>query len=203
METNPLRLSDIIRQCTAPDSSERESGWRNFMGRYKMTIYRSVMRRCLNWQVSRLHRQLSDTVNDIVSEVFIILYHSLGDYRETDNEKKFLLWLKTICNRTASRHLTRQYISKMAEPDWNDIDNLLQNIDPDARWELYDHIVNLLSSQSGSHKRFIERDIHIFQLYVWLDCSTEMILAHPCLSALGHRVVDNVVNRLREVLKKK
>ena len=168
-----------------------------------MTIYQSVTRRCLDWKVSRLKRQLSDTVNDIVSEVFVILYHSLADYRETQDEKKFLFWLHTICNRAASRYLTQHFIFEMADADWSDMNHEILSIPSDARWELYESIISTLRSRSGPQKRCRERDIHIFQLYVWMDCSTESILQHPCLSDLGHRVVDNVVNRLRDSLRSK
>ena len=47
----------------------------------------------------------------------------------------------------------------------------------------------------------IERDINIFHLYTWADFSEEMILFNPCFQDIGHRVVDNVVNRMRSQLK--
>ena len=44
--------------------------------------------------------------------------------------------------------------------------------------------------------------INLFQFYVWSDLSQPTIQTHPCYAEIGHRVIDNVVNRLRDSLRK-
>ena len=83
-----LSLSELLINCCDEHSPDRESSWREFLRRYKHFIYQVITYRCLGWQVSRLRRQLSDVVNDVVSEVFIILTKSLAHYREVEDEKK-------------------------------------------------------------------------------------------------------------------
>ena len=88
----------------------------------------------------------------------------------------------------------------MSEVDPAEIQDLLGGLPLDNRWEIYDNMVSRLR-ESGSKKRNLERDINIFFIYVWADFSEDMILFNPCFSDIGHRVVDNVVNRMRKQLK--
>ena len=140
-------------------------------------------------------------VNDIASEVFIILCKSLGQYQEVENEQKFIVWLNTICNRAASHYLKRQFIDSMSDIDPSEMHDLIGGLDIDGCWELYDYTITALREANGRKKRNLERDINIFQLYVWADFSENMILFNPCFEEIGHRVVDNVVNRMRMQLK--
>ncbi|MEJ2052541.1 MAG: hypothetical protein P8X42_01360 [Calditrichaceae bacterium] len=188
--------------CTSQESARRESGWREFLDRYKAGIYNSITKRCLNWNVPRLRSQLSDVVNDIASEVFTILFKSLEQYQELENEQKFIAWLNTICNRAASHYLRRQFLEYMSDVDPSEMHSLLGDLSVDNRWEIYDNTVSRLRELNGGKKRNLERDINIFHLYVWSDFSDEMIQFNPCYKDIGHRVVDNVVNRMRNQLKK-
>ena len=86
-------LKDILKNISKTNSENYEQCWRDFTKQYKNFIYQVVTRRVLSWNVPRLRNQLSDVVNDIVAEVFIILIKSISTYRELDNEKKFLFWL--------------------------------------------------------------------------------------------------------------
>lgn len=197
-----LPLKELLRICTDEHSSHWEAGWREFMTRYKDIIYQQITRRCVSWRVSRLRRQFSDTINDIALQVFEILLKSLSTFREVDNERMFILWLATVCNRATSRYLQREFSDVLTEPDMEEFQNYIRDIGFDERWELYEMIVQQLRGFPGKKKRNLERDINIFLLYTWSDLSQDMILMHPCYKEIGHRVVDNVVNRLREVLRK-
>ena len=147
--------------------------------------------------------QLSDVVNDIVSETFITLHKAITSYRETEDEKKFLFWLTTICNRTASHFLRKQFISTVIENEIQEIQEYYKVLQTDVRWELFENIVLDLREFSGKQKRNLERDITLFNLYTISDFSTHMIERTPCFHSIGHRVVDNVINRTRDVLKTK
>jgi hypothetical protein len=193
-------LSELIEICQNPGSVYWESGWRDFLNRYKFGIYNSITKRCLGWNVPRLRNQLSDVVNDIASDVFIILCKSLGKFHEVENEQKFIVWLNTICNRAASHYLRKQFIELMSEVDPSEMHDIIGSINVDYWWEIYDHTVMILRESNGK-KRNLERDINIFHLYTWSDFSENMILFIPCFRDMGHRVVDNVVNRMRNQLK--
>ncbi len=194
-------LREIINYISERNSGNYELGWLEFTKRYKNSIYQVVTRRVLSWNVPRLRRQLSDVVNDIVSEIFIILIKSIPTYREVDNEKQFLYWLTTVCNRATSHYLKKQFISTVTDFEIEDVREYFKVLQFDTRWELYESIVNQIRNMSGKNKRNLERDIGIFTLYTVSDFSQEMILHNPCFKDMGHRVIDNVVNRFRESLK--
>ncbi len=196
-----ITLRQLINDCIDKHSSGYEKAWRIFLGRYKMHIYRSIAGRCARWNVPRLKRQLTDVVNDIAGEVFIIIFNNLENYRELENEKKFRIWLSTICNREASHYLQRRFVQSMSELDLQEMQNYLGGLYFDTRWELYELLVDRLRAAAGIKKRNTERDINIFHLYIWSDFSEEIIKKHPCYSDLGGRVVDNVINRLRNTLR--
>ena len=196
-------LKDLTKICSDPKSPYREEAWREFLKIYKIFIYQNVTRYCCNWRIPRLRRQLSDVVNDIVSEIYIILCSTMSSYREVTDEKKFRFWLATICSRTVSRYIQREFSHVMANPDIEEFQDFLFELHRDNRWELYEAIVERLRNSKTGKKRNVERDINIFLLYVWADLNNDMILSHPCYRQLGHRVLDNVVNRMRSLLKEK
>ena len=195
-------LKEILKHISNPNSPNYELSWRNFLRKYKNFIYHVVTKRVINWNVPRLKMQLSDVVNDIVSEIIITLYKNISSYRETEDEKKFLFWLTTICNRTASHFLKKQFVTSFIENEIQDIQEYYKVLQTDVRWELYESIVRDLRESSGKNKRNLERDIALFNLYTISDFSPQMIAITPCFDSIGHRVVDNVVNRTREVLNK-
>ncbi|MBN1406317.1 MAG: hypothetical protein JW956_00930 [Calditrichaceae bacterium] len=88
----------------------------------------------------------------------------------------------------------------MSEIDPSEMFDMIGDLDIDCRWEIYDYTVIKLRESNGK-KRNLERDINIFQLYTWADFSESMISFIPCYKDMGHRVVDNVVNRIRARLK--
>ncbi len=196
-------LSELLRNCCDEGSPHRESAWREFLKRYKHFIYQVITHRCLGWQVSRLRRQLSDVVNDVVSEVFIILTKSLTQFRELEDEKKFRAWLAIVCNRATGRYLKKEFVAEIVDPDIEELQNYIEGLEFDSRWELYESVIEQLRSGDSAKKRNLERDINLFQFYLWSDLSQPTIQTHPCYTKIGHRVIDNVVNRLREELRKK
>jgi len=199
---SPFSLEKLLADCCENRSPAREAAWREFIIRYKTFIYQVVTRRCLSWQVSRLRRQLSDVVNDIVSDVFAILLNSLDQYRAVGDENRFRCWLATVSNRAASRYLKQEFSSDMADPDLEEFQNYIQGLAFDCRWELFEGVVERIRETDSNKKQHLERDINLFQFYIWADLSQAMIMAHPCYTGIGHRVIDNVVNRLRENLRK-
>jgi hypothetical protein len=165
-----------------------------------------VVRTCASWSAARLRKQLPETVDDIVSDVFMLLCENHGrvlkGFRARDNEHLFLAWLATVCRRKSSRHILRYFSSKMVEAEAGEMPDLVSSLDVERRWELYEHLVRLWRISAAKNKLFLERDIFIFQLYTWADFSTDMILLLPCLDRIGHRVVDNTVNRMRNSLRR-
>lgn len=195
----PLR--QLLAICCDKKNADYQLAWREFLRRYKLFIYQIITHRCINWRVSRLRRQISDVVNDIVSDVLVILNQSLDQYREREDDKRFRLWLGTICNRATGRYLKREFSTEIAEQDPEEFHNYIHGLAFDSRWELYETIVRQLRAAGSLKKQHLERDINIFQFYIWSDLSQCMILTHPCYTEIGHRVIDNVINRLREQLR--
>jgi hypothetical protein len=194
-------LDRLLAICCDRKNAHYEIAWREFLRRYKTFMYQVITHRCIGWRVSRLKRQLSDVVNDVVSEVWAILNRSLDQFQEVSDEKKFRLWLATICNRAAGRYIKREFFDEIAEPDLEEFRNYIHDLAFDSRWEMYENVVQQLRSSGTLKKKNLERDINIFQFYIWSDLSHSMIQTHPCYSEIGHRVIDNVVNRLREQLR--
>ncbi|MFQ5708742.1 MAG: hypothetical protein ACE5HO_14900 [bacterium] len=200
-----LAFRQLLEFCSNPDCPQWQFAWSEFIRRYKKYMYNVILNRCLMYKNGRMRRQLSEVVNDIFSNATAQLYknncRALQEFRARDNEKMFLAWLAIICNRKTSTHVNKFFIKPLFENDIDELHQCIQSIDPAMRWQLYDYYVSALRKCKGS-KRTTERDINIFKLYVWADFSNEMILSIPCLSSIGGRVVDNVVNRMRKCLRK-
>jgi hypothetical protein len=90
----------------------------------------------------------------------------------------------------------------MVDVEAGDLPDLVSSLGHERRWELYEHLIRLWRFSAARNKLFLERDIFIFQLYTWADFSTDMIMHMPCLDRIGHRVVDNTVNRMRGSLRR-
>ncbi|MFZ5516559.1 MAG: hypothetical protein ACOY90_07955 [Candidatus Zhuqueibacterota bacterium] len=197
-------FQQLIDDCSHPDSADYEHAWRQFIERYKLFIYNHVARSCRKWNVPRLNIQYSETVNDIFSEVIMVLCNNackaLKDFRARDNEKMFLSWLATICSRSTGRFIQSHFTRVLSETEIDTFIEYLIDLDFDTRWELYEAIVARLRSASGAKKRNLERDVHVFLLYVWADFSAPMQKNHPCLKSMEPHAVDVVVNRIRQQL---
>ncbi|RMD93518.1 MAG: hypothetical protein D6813_04010 [Calditrichaeota bacterium] len=87
------------------------------------------------------------------------------------------------------------------EENIENLKNILPIFDPEILSQLYEEFVGILRAYQKSVKPNLERDIHIFKLYTWADFSEKMITSLPCLNTIGHRVVDNVINRMRGYLR--
>jgi hypothetical protein len=198
-------LRNLLESCCDSRDARRESGWAEFLRRYKRYIYQVAAGTCASWSASRLRKQLSETIDDIVSDVLLLLCQNQGrvlsEFRSRDDERLFLAWLATICRRKSSRHILRFFSSKMVEMEAGELPGLFSPLDCDRRAELYEHFVEHFRSSAARNKIHLERDIFIFHMRVWADFSADMIQRMPCLDGIGHRVVDNTVNRMRKVLR--
>jgi hypothetical protein len=199
-------LRDLLDSCCDEPGARWESGWSEFIRRYKRFIYHAVARTCSSWSASRLRMQLPDAIDDVVSDVLVLLCRDRGralrNFRSCDDERVFLAWLATVCRRKSSRHMLRYFSSKMVEAEAGEIPALVSSLGGDRRAELYEHFVEFFRSRPAGNKIHLERDIFIFQMRVWADFSMEMIRGVPCLGGIGHRVVDNTVHRMRSALRR-
>lgn len=200
-----MTFEELIDACSHPGSSSWDLGWKEFIRRYKRFIYNNVTKTCVAWNVPRLHKQLTDSVNDVVSEIIYLLCRNeckvLRDFRNRTSEQAFLSWLAVICRRASSRYIQQNFTNVITDGDISEIKKYVGCLEFNIQWELYEHLVAQCRISSKKKKPNIERDIHIFQLYAWADFSADMISSMPCLKSIGYRVVDNVVNRMRKHLK--
>ncbi|TVL99928.1 MAG: hypothetical protein CV087_16030 [Candidatus Brocadia sp. WS118] len=213
---NSPSFSALLECCTDQTSPYWEAGWDEFLNRYKEMIYKFVVNRCFNWKVERLGMQLNDVVNDIVSEVYIILLNKLYTYRVEEGEQNFRYWLATVCNRASGSYMKRRSIAAFIAEEIEDVEKdlkktterfqtYIRTFEIDTRFELYEHLVLILRT-SGEQKRNVERDIHIFYLYVWADLPKQIIAnGHPCFADdpnINEGNIDNVIHRFRSFLRK-
>lgn len=211
----PIALEKLLDQLTQPANRQQyEKGWAEFLARYRSFMESVIFKRCRAWNTLRLPLQMDDVVSDILCEVLENLCkndgQALKSFQNRDSEIKFRGYLAITCSRQAGRHLKGRYLSKAVVAD--EIEEITRRgegsgwmgeLSPDSRWEFYEFIVHQLRSAAGRSAGNLERDIHIFQLYTLGDFDQAMITALPCLETIGHRVVDNVVNRIRNTLKEK
>ncbi len=191
----------LLTICKDNSAQQYESAWREFFRRYKKRIYQIVVYRSQSWLSPKTKVQLKDIANDIVAQVFIILPKALESFREVSNEKYFLLWIGTICNRAVSAHFKRNYSAVNSEIDIDENPNIAGTLPIDNRWELFEFIKETLTENS-SRKKNVNRDLSIFLLYTWGNFSEQDIKKHHCFKDLGNRVVEVTVNRQRNILKK-
>lgn len=200
-----LTLARLLNYCCDVKSSSHDFAWREFLQRYKMFMYKITTKSCMEFNVPRLNRQLSETVNDIIGEVFVNLcnnhFKALSDYQAVDNEKMFLAWLAIICKRTTSRNLKKYFRDLFVENDPEELHTYLNGLKLDTRWIIYDDLVTDLRACSKTNRENEARDIHIFMLYKWEQFSQPMIMSHPCLRTIGHRVIEVVVARMLRCLR--
>jgi len=198
-------FKELLDYCSDPDSEYWELAWKEFLRRYKNYLYKAILRRCLKFHHSRIRKQLSDIVNDIFSEVVYNLYkndcRALKQYRARENEKVFLSFLTVICNITTLSHLKKIAVLPVLDEKPEFIQTFFQSVEKDMKWHIYEDCVTVLR-QEGTGAPNAERDIAIFNLYVIAGFTTAMILSLPSYSDVGDRVVDNVVYRARQCLKR-
>ena len=204
----PNTLAEILDACSDPASPHFEYAWREFLKRYKMLIYNNVIKRCKDWNVPRLRLQFNEVVDDVFGEVLIILcknnYHALRSFKARDNERAFVYYLITTTHRAVGRYVQKHYLDSLVECEFEDVSSFSEHIkylNLDTRWQLYETIVQQLRDAAKRSRANLERDIHIFHLYIFSDFDHHMITSLPCLKTIGHRVIDNVVNRVRSIIK--
>jgi hypothetical protein len=200
-----LKLKELIRLCVDHDSEHRNSAWIEFMRRYKMFMYNVITKKCRQFNIARLSLDFSETVNDIVFQVFFKLNvdqcKALTDFRAIGNEKKFLAYIAIICERTASRYVKKYVEDFVITGPQDQFQGYMSSIEPDLSWATYEHLVRDLREQAGQRKKNSERDIHILMLRKWAELSKPTILTSPCLTGLGEHTLDVVVNRMADHLK--
>jgi len=198
-------LSELLDCCSDSSSLCWDCGWKEFLRRYSRFIYSKVAQRCASWRSSRVQRQLSDLVNEIVDAVLANLYkndcQALRHFTAHDNERMFLAWLATICVRTTNRRLRALIRDQLIDDNLPEVADSLSGADVHVRWELYEMVVDELRNYPKRKTDNLERNIHLFQLYVLGEFSEPMIQCHPFIYDLGSRTVSNVVTRFREYLR--
>ena len=204
-EPESMTLRDLLDACCDRNSSGWESGWREFLRRYKAFIYNCSAKSCSTWSVPRFRMQFSDAVNDVVSDVIFTLckndFQSLRNFIARDQEPQFLAWLSTVCRRAAGHHIRKHFTDKLIDGDFEDLRQGMGHLPFDAQWELRESVVAMLRTAWGASRHHIERDILLFQLHALAEFPVPLITVLPCFDQVGHRVIDNVAHRMRQQLR--
>ncbi len=198
-----ISLHELLEICTDESSANHQSAWAEFIHRYKPYIYKVVQNRYLAWGQKSTDITFADIIDDIVNDVFLILFQDGGRalqlFNARNSDKAFRGYLATIANRLTKRKLTK-YLIPGAVHDVADTSEQQPGIEKEARWQFFDYIVNRIRKKSGKNQKHTERDILIFNLYLLEEFTREMIEAQPLFRNIGHRVVDNVLMRNKRKL---
>jgi hypothetical protein len=200
-------LSWLLSTITDRNSADWERGWSIFLQRYKALIYGVVMERVRLWNIYRVSLDISEYVNDVAGHVLFQLVDNdskdLKNFKKSNDEGRFIYWLKIFASRTSNRYIkTRHILDLFDSGDIAEFISHAKSVEQMQQWELYDGTVSILRDAEKKRNKYIERNINIFMLYIWGDFSPDMIAALPGYRNLGHRVLDNVINRYRNVLQK-
>ncbi|MBN1465035.1 hypothetical protein JXA02_04690 [candidate division KSB1 bacterium] len=200
-EWQEFQLADVLQSCADRSSPAFERASFYFIHKYKNYIYKIVCKRCSLW-FQDPPAEMSEIINDIVSDVFFLLFRrnarALTQFKATDSEAAFRGYLATISDRMAQRKLQKKVVHTSLS------DHVVKNytICPEAKWQIFDYIVQVLRLRAGKNGRHTERNILLFNLYTLEDYTREMLMSMPLFRNIGHRVVDNVICRSREKLTK-
>lgn len=200
-----LTLRQLLDCCSSPSSPQWEIAWHILISRFEGFIYNKAYSRCLNWHIPRLCRQFSEVVNDVNGEVLYKLCKNqckaLQDFRKRDSERAFLSWLGKICDNACDNIIAKEFKNSLMENNIQDIYEAIGGTHMDTSWELREDIERILHLSETSKMKNRKRDITIFTLFVWGGFSAKMIQKHLALEKLGHRVVNNIVHRMKGELR--
>ncbi|MBN1482556.1 hypothetical protein EH223_10965 [candidate division KSB1 bacterium] len=196
-------LAEILANCTDPSSPHFENACLTLVNKYKNYIYKIVYKRCTLWYDDQLPIEISELVNDIVNDIFLLLFkknaRALDLFRARHSEAAFRGYLATISDRIAQRTLQKNIVTMSL--DWV-LAQKKQAISQDTQWQIFDYLVAIFRLRAGKQERHVERNILIYTLYTMEDYTKEMLTLSPIFRTIGPRVVDNVISRMREKLKK-
>lgn len=198
-----FQLKEFLEICTNCSSESLNRASRLFINNYKNYIYKIVHKRCTLWYQDQPPPELFEIVNDIVNDVFFLLFKNdakaLTQFNAKHSEKAFRVYLATISDRMAKRTLQK----KSCHASLNEVFEIKdEGFSQNTRWQIYDYIVAILRLRAGKQERFVERNILLFNMYTLEDFTKDMLQVAPVFRKLGYRVVDNVVGRSREKLTK-
>ena len=198
---NEFQLHQLLELCTNHSSPQFEKACLHFINRYKSYIYKVVYKRCNIWYQNQQPAELSEIVNDIVNDTFLLLFkrnaRALDQFKATSSESAFRGYLATISDRMAQRLLQKRIIHTPLESRHETKERAVSQ---DSKWQIFDYIVAILRLRAGKQERHVERNILLFNLYTLEDYTRDMLQVPPIFENMGHRVVDNVIGRLREKL---
>ncbi|MFQ5640334.1 MAG: RNA polymerase sigma factor [bacterium] len=197
-------FQQLLDYCSDRESPHWQAAWGQFIESYKNYIYKVILNRCTSFKHPRIQLNVSEHVNDIFADVMVKLTANqckiLQDFHERDNEKIFLSWLGIISSRCALNELMKIAAEPVVGNEVENFQDFLHTTEPIQRSQLFEDYVAILRD-SKENKRKVERDILLFNLYIWADFTTDMIADMPCFHGLGERVVDNLVHRIRKLLR--
>ncbi len=200
-----MSLKEMLDGCTSPDTPQWEKAWKVFFQRYKTFIRSVVYNKCYRWDAPRLGFQFQETVDDIIIEIYSKLcrndYRVLKKFKNIHSQHKFKAYLALISARTTNHRLAKLFIDQMLETPPEELPEMIKTDQPYEDWELYDSVVQFIRDHASDRKQHTERDILIFMLYIWGGLDSKAILNQPVFKDTGHRVLDNVINRTRSLLR--
>lgn len=197
MQKENLSLKQIIENCANPKNVLWQEAWTEFLVRYKQLLYYFIKRSCESWNSQRLNIQLKESVNDIFSEVIVIIFKNIHSFENRDSDQKFISWLQVICNRSTTAFIQRKLKNILNEDEFSEFSGFRKSHSVTKLWELYETIISMLRNNLRGNKN-MERDINIFMLRVWGGFSTKQIMEHPYYQNLNESSINVIIARVRK-----
>lgn len=193
-------LKPLLELCISGSENEKTHAWNELLHRYERLLIYFIDRRVSSWNMPRLGLQKEEIVEDVFSEVLVILYNKLATFKNREQEYKFKSWLEVICRNATGRYISKTF-STAEESYVPEVHNDKEECCPDGNnWELYERTQSLLQRALVKGKN-IERDKHIFLLNVWAGFPARQITAHPLYTTLSLNQVEVIISRIKKKIK--
>ncbi|MFQ6112615.1 MAG: RNA polymerase sigma factor [bacterium] len=198
-----IEFRQLLDICVNPGHRLFQRAWHEFENRYRTVILGRIRNYLIKWNTSKN----VDIVDDISSSVTFRLIHNdfraLKEFREKDNEDKFVNFLSVICRNSAYSYMM-DYIKRKHILKENEELNLHRFISerPHIADEIQDYLVHILRrSFSETHKSIYhrERDILIYLLRAVAGFKAREVAQIPVLD-ISEGNVDTVINRISKLL---
>jgi len=195
------KLRRLLTDCTSKKhSAKREKAWRQLIEQYKRYVF-AVAAQNLKLRQFDYH-EIGPLSKDIVQDVFLQLCQheglALKRYKNMNDAQVFQAYLARITKRIVSR---KKLPMEKLPLDTQKYDKNFAD-DTSGFVYIYDEEVFHLRKASGPQERNTERDILLFNLMIYEGHDPAMLKYHPICANINISSCDNVLNRIREKLRK-
>ncbi|MFQ5864374.1 MAG: hypothetical protein ACE5IW_04000 [bacterium] len=203
IDLRTVEFKHLLNICVNRRHRLYQKAWNEFENRYRTVILGRIRNYLIKWNTSNN----IDIVYDISSSVTVRLidnnFRALKQFREKENEAKFINFLNVICRHSAYSYMM-EFVKKNEILKQNDESSLNRFLcdHPGVAEDIQDFVVSALRHLlSDTHKSTYhqERDILVYLLRNIAGFKAKEVAQIPLLK-ITQGNVDNVVNRISQLL---